>query len=202
MAPEAEAAETAPAESPAASSKPVAKNKRGRKKKASQPDEPTPSVNEPLPTVEEPRNLPIAPGEAEIAKPVPATKRKRGRTRKSEAVANATTRGETQDEPERQEQQPANETAQPLSEVPPNSQHLASQARAREDGKENAAAGGDVNKDGGIDAETRPPLQEEPEAKQQKSGKQAGPPQKVQYRVGLSKRSRIAPLLKIVRKQV
>ncbi|KAK3293336.1 uncharacterized protein B0H64DRAFT_476882 [Chaetomium fimeti] len=184
-----------PAEVPATTPKPTAKNKRGRKKKGVKTQEPALEPNEPTQAAEaEPESVS---GTAEVTEP-PA-KRKRGRPRKSEVP-------KPQPEPENEpEQQPyeeagleaeANTALQPLSEMDRNSKPSPEvpaadvEDGAVEDSKENDPA---VVKD--AVAKDKSTEKEKQAAKDVKSG-----PQKVQYRVGLSKRSRIAPLLKCLKK--
>jgi hypothetical protein len=166
-------------ESPAAAPPaPTQKKKPGRKKKGSKPKQPTPPVEtdpDPEPAAEP----------AEVAEP-PAT-RKRGRPRKSEPTKPAP--AEPQVEADISNNPPS---PQPLSEVPGNSQsHSVADT--------NSNGGGDSKGDG----LSSPAVVTEPAIKkgmEKEKVTQNQKDQKVQYRVGLSKRSRIAPLLKFVKK--
>ncbi|KAH6622924.1 hypothetical protein F5144DRAFT_345513 [Chaetomium tenue] len=179
-----------------AAPKPTAKSKRGRKKKGAKTQEPAPEPDGPTPAAEaEPEPVPEP---AETTKP--PSKRKRGRPRKSEI---SKPQPEPENEPEQQPYEEAEVEAesnaaglQPLFEVDRNAQPDPEVAATDADGsyvgdsKENdpTVAKGAVAKD-------KPTEKEKQAAKDVKSG-----PQKVQYRVGLSKRSRIAPLLKCLKK--
>jgi hypothetical protein len=184
-------------EVPATAPKPTAKSKRGRKKKSAKTQEPAPEPDEPIQIAEaEPEPAPELPEATE-----PPAKRKRGRPRKV-AVAKPQPEPEPENEPEQQpyeETEPEAETStglQPLFEVDhnshPNPEVAAADTESGDvgDSKENDLA---VAKD--IVAKDKPTEKEKQAAKDVKSG-----PQKVQYRVGLSKRSRIAPLLKCLKK--
>ena len=199
-APEPEIIDLDSIESPTAPTpKPTQKKKPGRKKKGAKTKEATPPAD---------ANSEPIPGPAEV--PEPPAKRKRGRPRKSETKKPA-------DEPasdtvEEVQADVADDASlpQPLSEVPHNLQpsgHSKFDTTAgtdRDDG-----VGTKENKEG------PPPVVAEAEAKGDDSkatsttkekGKEKEKPgattqnQKVQYRVGLSKRSRIAPLLKSLKK--
>ncbi|KAH6847977.1 hypothetical protein B0I37DRAFT_376335 [Chaetomium sp. MPI-CAGE-AT-0009] len=193
--PEVEPIDVEATEVPATTPKPTAKNKRGRKKKGAKTQEPALESDKPTQAAEaEPEPVPEP---AEITEP-PA-KRKRGRPRKSET---SKPQPEPEIEPEQQSYEEAgpeaetNTAVQPLSEVDRNSQPSPEVAAADTkggalgDSKENDAA---VAKDAAVKG--KPTEKEKQAAKDVKSG-----PQKVQYRVGLSKRSRIAPLLKCLKK--
>lgn len=193
--PEVEPIDIETTEVPATAPKPTAKSKRGRKKKGAKTQEPAPEPDGPTQAAETEPEPVLKP--AEVTEP-PA-KRKRGRPRKSEIPK---PQPEPENEPEQQpygEAEPeveTNTTLHPLSEVDhnshPNPEVVAAdiEGGAASDGKENDLA---VAKDTG--AKDKPTEKEKQAAKDFKSG-----PQKVQYRVGLSKRSRIAPLLKFLKK--
>jgi hypothetical protein len=184
-------------EVPATVPKPTAKSKRGRKKKSAKTQEPAPEPDEPIQIAEaEPEPAPELPEATE-----PPAKRKRGRPRKS-AVTKPQPEPEPENEPELQPYEGAepeaetNTALQPLPEVGHNS-HPSPEGAASDmesggvdDRKENDLA---VAKD--TVAKDKPTEKEKQAAKDLKTG-----PQKVQYRVGLSKRSRIAPLLKCLKK--
>lgn len=193
-------------------SNPPPKNKRGRKKKDPKP---TPDLREPPP--EAPALEPLAEPTDPTDIPEPPTKRKRGRPRKADTPST-----KPQAEPIVIDYEPEQDTPhnhhQPLSETNPNSQP----SRAPEDSVPLCVTGADEGKENGglevvaaakddapvrktegkgtereIDKETE--KEKQPAAgKDGKAGGGAG--QKVQYRVGLSKRSRIAPLLKCLKK--
>lgn len=182
-------------ETPATAPKPTAKSKRGRKKKGAKTQEHAPEPDEPTQAAEtEPEPVPEP---AETTKP--PSKRKRGRPRKSEV---SKPQPEPENEPERQpyEEAEANTAEpQPLFEVDRNSQPspeiAATYAGGSDvgDSKENVPV---TAKDAVVkDKPTEKEKQAAKDLKDLKSG-----PQKVQYRVGLSKRSRIAPLLKCLKK--
>jgi hypothetical protein len=188
--PEAEPLDVETVEAPLTTRKPVPKGKRGRKKKGAKTQEPAPELEEPIQTAEtEPA---LAPEPVEDTEP-PA-KRKRGRPRKSGAA-------KPQPEPEYEPQQQPSEEAQPdvdintapqpLSEVDHNSQP--SPAVATDVGDGDTA---------GDSKENELPVVKDAVVKEKatKKEKQAAKDVKVQYRVGLSKKTRIAPLLKCLKK--
>ncbi len=190
----------------------TAKGKRGRKKKVSKPDESMSNFTE----------QPLAEVNPSPAEPTePPTKRKRGRPRKSEPDPQFT---KTQIQPtdDEAEQSPTNNkqaeteaephtTPQPLSQIHPNPQPNSEAAIANggdsgEAGKENEAleldaAVKDTAADSGGKTKEKKEKEKQGAIKDVKtSGGQK--PAVVQYRVGLSKRSRIAPLLKSLKKPV
>ncbi|KAK4151214.1 hypothetical protein C8A00DRAFT_17363 [Chaetomidium leptoderma] len=184
--PEAEPIDVELIEAPTETPKPPAKGKRGRKKKGSKAEdaEPTPPVEaEPEPT-------------SEVTEP-PPTQRKRGRPRKAET---AKPQLEPVDEPELQatEVEPDAAPQQPLCEVPDNSRPNSAAGPGRDD---STVVGRDSKEN------ELPVAADKGKAKEKETEKQAvkevkSGVQKVQYRVGLSKRSRIAPLLKSLKKPV
>ncbi len=187
----------------------TAKGKRGRKKKVSKPDESMSNLTEPPPT--EPNPSPAEPTE-------PPTKRKRGRSRKSEPEPQSTKiqteliddgleHHLTNDKQAETEAEP-HPTSSPLSQIHPNPQPSPEAAIATDGGsgvggKENetlelGAVAKDTAAGGGKTKEKKEKGKQEviKDAKIGIGQKPAG----VQYRVGLSKRSRIAPLLKSLKK--
>jgi hypothetical protein len=212
---------------PTETPKPAAKGKRGRKKKGAKsqdvfetPEEAVDRItnllgdiqnhfsavsNEPAPA--EPDPQPARQLAEEV--PEPPSKRKRGRPRKFE-TAKPQTEPMQQEPPKQQpvgQVQPpaeADATAQPLSELSRNSQPD-DPTEGAEKGDEGANTANKENNSPVKDVE----VSEEPKGKekQKEEGKQAVKDvkpgvQKMQYRVGLSKRSRIAPLLKSLKKPV
>lgn len=183
-----------------ATPKPTAKGKRGRKKKGSKPVEPAPDLNEPTPAEPEPE--PAA--DPVEASELPA-KRKRGRPRRSEAPKfQVGTRDEQQPE-----QQPTEEAqAEALSEVNYNSQPGSAAGKkehdigdAAQDCRENGPPVAKEATDTDNDTKGREKDKQVAVGKDVKAGGGGGA-QTVRYRVGLSKRSRIAPLLKCLKKPV
>ncbi|KAK3304476.1 uncharacterized protein B0T15DRAFT_536619 [Chaetomium strumarium] len=213
--PDIEATNAEGLETPISPPKAVPK-KRGRKRKASRADAPPPETDTPTPLGE--AEAEPAPAPTETAGP-PA-KRKRGRPRKSNVTqAQAESpeepgqqhaegaRGETETDTALQPPPPSPPPPTlPLSEVSRNSQpKQQSESLPDADAKGNSDSGGEskendvsraMHEPATTDAKTK-----EPEQKQAKLGV-LNAPQKVQYRVGLSKRSRIAPLLKSLKKPV
>ncbi|KAK4242158.1 hypothetical protein C8A03DRAFT_11575 [Achaetomium macrosporum] len=195
-----------PVETPISPPKAVPK-KRGRKKKASQTDEPPRDTDQPTPAEAEP-----APAPTETAEP-PA-KRKRGRPRKSDT---AKSQVELAEEPEQQHAGDVQGEAEtdvsphppqrPLSEVSRNSQPTSQpELLPAAVAKDNSDSGGE-GKENDVSSTTQGPVTKDAKTKEDTDQKQPklgilNPPQKVQYRVGLSKRSRIAPLLKSLKKPV
>lgn len=179
----------------------TAKGKRGRKKKAPKSQALIPEPREPTPPAEaipEPEIIPI-----ESPEPPPAiAKRKRGRPGKSKVAPPPFEVEEPQQPAEEAEGDGANNTvSHPLSPIHPNS---------RPDQADNTA-GGDGNSEGNAAPEAVvDDMKVKDKAKEREMEKQTGKDaktagsgvQKVQYRVGLSKRSRIAPLLKSLKKPV
>lgn len=211
--PEADPADAGATEKREPASKPAAKGKRGRKKKdsksqaaAAEPDEPAQAgVSAPAET---------APEAAETAEP-PA-KRKRGRLRKSEASKPQPEPG-SEEEQTREQEQPKEDAGsefkvhtapQPLAEV----DHQKSQPDAKVAVLEPGNTVGKVEPD---EKENKITVETDASAaavaatatdKMVKEEKQAIKDvikptlPKVPYRVGLSKRTRIAPLLKSLKK--
>ncbi|KAL2260459.1 hypothetical protein VTK26DRAFT_5517 [Humicola hyalothermophila] len=200
-------------ESPVApTSKSTQKKRPGRPKKGAKSKEPAPPANaDPEPIVEP----------AEVAEP--AAKRKRGRPRKSEANEPTSADKPAADSTKEVEHESADKAAtpQPLSEVPRNSQtsvppkdpNPAADADrdGSDDSKENdsrglpsavseAAAGKGVDDDNNKAANSRKEKEKEKEAEIQTGVAAYKTTPKVHYRVGLSRRSRIAPLLKSLKK--
>ncbi|KAL2135604.1 hypothetical protein VTI74DRAFT_7751 [Chaetomium olivicolor] len=198
---EREPVEAGPMEKPGPPPKPAAKGRRGRKKKGSKSEEPQPEPSEAAHPVE------LAP---EPAAPVEASaKRKRGRARRAEIAK------PQPGEPQEQEQSAAevhteveNVTdPEPLSELPRNSQPTSPPQRHASPNPRDNGNG----QDGGASKENDLPAVEKPATKEVKAkaleqkpakGSILGQPGKVQYRVGLSRMSRIAPLLKSLKKPV
>jgi hypothetical protein len=198
-----------------------AKGKRGRKKKGAkshnlleQPEEAVEHISnlfgdnqdhssanssEPVPAEVDPQPAP-QPAEA----PEPPAKRKRGRPRKSE-TAKPQPEPMDQESPDQQHaghvQPPveADATAQPLSELSHNFQPDDPSEGAK--GDEDANTANKENKSAVDDVEVSEKSKEKEKEKQVVKDVKPGV-QKVQYRVGLSKRSRIAPLLKSLKKPV
>lgn len=208
-----------PNEQPSNPAPPAATNqkKRGRKKKTSQTQESPPNTHHPTPQAAE--ACPEPPSE-----PVqPSTKRKRGRPRKSDPGPEAATASIP---PQAQPYAEADASAdqQPLSELPYNSQPQSEpqppdvkKEKGGDDGetKENTqppatevdikhAANtkdeGDEKREKQEPKQNGKPVSTKPSVVGTAKQDQKGPPQKVRYRVGLSKRSRIAPLLKSLKK--
>jgi hypothetical protein len=183
-------------------------NKRGRKKKASQTDKPPPPEKDTSAPLGEAEAEP-APAPTETAEP-PA-KRKRGRPRRSDVAQAQAERSEDlgQQHPEGGQGETEADTAlqppRPLSKASHNSRPKQPQEPLPDAG----AQGNSDNRGGGSKendisrAIPEPVIQDlktkDPDPKQVKLGV-LNPPQKVGYRVGLSKRSRIAPLLKSLKK--
>ncbi len=190
----------------------TAKGKRGRKKKVSRPDESMSDLTEQPPTE-------ANPSPAKFTEP-PA-KRKRGRPRKSEPEPQSTnTQPEPMDDEAEQHltnNKQAETEAEPHTNPPPlsqkhlNPQHnpeaaIANGGDSADAGKENEtlesyAAAMEIAADSGGKAKEK---KEKEKQGAIKDAKTAGgqKPAVVQYRVGLSKRSRIAPLLKSLKKPV
>ncbi|KAL2185337.1 hypothetical protein L209DRAFT_712676 [Thermothelomyces heterothallicus CBS 203.75] len=186
--------------------KPAAKGKKGKKRKGSRTQAAAPEPDEPVQTgLVAPAET--SPGAAETAEP-PA-KRKRGRPRKSDS-------SKPQPEPESEEQGPeqqpekdagpepeAHTAPQPLAEVDHHNSQPVQKVAASDAGdairetesgeKENEVA---VEKDAA--ATDKVAEKEKQQAAKDNIIKPAPP--KVQYRVGLSRRTRIAPLLKSLKK--
>ncbi|KAK4226992.1 hypothetical protein QBC38DRAFT_479015 [Podospora fimiseda] len=170
---------------------PAAKKKRGRKKKDPTPVEPVPQLEEPsfeTPVVEEAEE--------------PPSKKRRGRPRRSE-VAKAPT-PEVESEPVEPE---------PLARAPRNTQRgrkKKTEEEKEEEQEEEAykpepGPGDDVkeNKKQEMKPVEQPVTktkEEKKPAKEKTAADVIAATNKVQYRVGLSKRSRIAPLLKSLKK--
>ena len=190
----------------------TAKGKRGRKKKVSKPDESMSNFTE----------QPLAEVNPSPAEPTePPTKRKRGRPRKSEPEPQSTnTQPEPMDDEAEQHltnNKQAETEAEPHTNPPPlsqkhlNPQHnpeaaIANGGDSADAGKENEtlesyAAAMEIAADSGGKAKEK---KEKEKQGAIKDAKTAGgqKPAVVQYRVGLSKRSRIAPLLKSLKKPV
>jgi hypothetical protein len=170
---------------------PPTQKKRGRKRKDIKSRDSTPEIGDPSSLGE---NIP----EPAIEQPEPSEKRRRGRPRKAE-TSNQAPSVPTHPEPE-----PLAE-ARALSELPHNSQsgsqpHNVKSEGGDGEGKENGPAAATP------DVETVKMAKMASDTKDK--GKEKAPKQdpnqklqlKVQYRVGLSKRSRIAPLLKSLKK--
>jgi hypothetical protein len=197
--PEIEPIDVEAAEVPISTPKPPAKGKRGRKKKGSKPAEPASEINEQTPAEPEPE-----PAAALIEAPEPPAKRRRGRPRRSEA---AKLQAEPEDE-QLSEQQPTEEAqAETLSELNRNSQPGAAAdptgngiGDANPDSKENSPPAAKEITDTETDTKGREKDKQAAAGKDVKGG--TGSAQTVRYRVGLSKRSRIAPLLKCLKKPV
>lgn len=190
---------------------PTTQKKRGRKKKAAEAQEPPPDPHNPAPPATD--DIPVpTPEPAE-----PPAKRKRGRPRKSDTAAKAAEATAITPPPEAQPQ-PESEAGteqQTLSELPPNS-HSQTESLQPSSAKSNSGGEDKENTqpreaDMRQAAETRDEGKEDGDGKAQKQELNAKPgapaktqdlkvPQKVQYRVGLSRRSRIAPLLKSLKK--
>lgn len=193
-------------EVPTATPKPTAKGKRGQKKKGKKSQEPAPDLIEPTP----PTQINPEPAAAPSGTTEHLTKRKRGRPRKPEV---SKPQVEHTDEQE-QVQQPTEEDAQaqtteaaeedtppqPLSELHHNSQPC-SAAGAKEYETRDADQNSKENNSVPASKEGTGPDTKSKGKDVQAVGKdlKAGV-QKVRYRVGLSKRSRIAPLLKCLKK--
>ena len=186
-----------PVSAPSPPPDPPAKGKRGRKKKESKLDEPTPTFPE--------EEVEADPEPVETTEP--AAKRKRGRPRKSEPVK--TTQPEPIDDGEPAQDEEVlrlDAEPEPLSDIHPNFQPSPAAATGTDangtGGKENGAlgaVGGEETASPGGKAKEKG----KEEGKEKGKGKQdakIGGPKTVQYRVGLSKRSRIAPLLKSLKK--
>jgi hypothetical protein len=189
------------AEVPMTTPKPPAKGKRGRKKKGSKPAEPAPELNEPTPAEPEPEPA-AAPVEALV--PEPPAKRRRGRPRRSEA---AKLQAEPEDEQLPEQQLTEEAQAETLSELNHNSQPGAAAdpegndiGDANPDSKENSPPAAKGITDTETDTKGREKDKQAAAGKDVKAG--TGGAQTVRYRVGLSKRSRIAPLLKCLKKPV
>ncbi|GAB1313099.1 AT hook domain-containing protein [Madurella fahalii] len=195
--------------------------KRGRKKKATQTQEPPLNPLDPTPQAAEVCSEPAP-------EPVrPPAKRKRGRPRKPEPTPKVTAASASPLAHSPQEQpypEPeASGEQQPLSELPHNSQPqpgsqsldlMRDNGGDDDESKENTPpAAPEMNIKHVVDNQDKGNVKEEKEEQKHeepistKPGvvgtakqDQKRPPQKVQYRVGLSKRSRIAPLLKSLKK--
>ncbi|KAK4040579.1 hypothetical protein C8A01DRAFT_15569 [Parachaetomium inaequale] len=192
--PEVETLNVEATEAPIAIPKPAPKGKRGRKKKGPKTQEPAPELEEPIQTAEAEPELAPEPSEATE----PPGKRKRGRPCKS---GTAKPQPEPEYEPSQQHTDEAQaevetDTApQPLSELDHNSQPSA--AVATKEG------GGDAigdTKENELPAAKEAAVKEKPTEKEKPAKDVKSGALKVQYRVGLSKRSRIAPLLKCLKK--
>ncbi|KAK4097137.1 hypothetical protein N658DRAFT_527274 [Parathielavia hyrcaniae] len=195
--PNTELTDVEPTEAPDDPPKPAVKNKRGRKKKKIKT--PAPILDHDEPAAAEATPHP-AQDLAEFQEP--PTRRKCGRPRKSEPA-------KPQPEPIEQgpEQQHAEEVQtevelgeapQPLSEVSRNSQPdpgAGGNDADRTNNKENGTPG--IN----VDVDELPKDKENEKQKQAAKDVKTGL-QKVRYRVGLSRTSRIAPLLKSLKKSV
>ncbi|KAK4130871.1 hypothetical protein BT67DRAFT_445188 [Trichocladium antarcticum] len=175
--PEVEAIDVDPIESPAAAPPaPTQRKKPARKKKGSKTKAATPPAEpEPAPATEP----------AEAAEP-PAT-RKRGRPRKPEAAAARSV-------------EPAADAE--AANTAPSPQPLSEFSRGHKSQPHPGAEEGDNNDDDDTKRNGLPPPHAvaEPVGKETEKTARNQTDQKVQYRVGLSKRSRIAPLLKFVKK--
>ena len=190
----------------------TAKAKKGRKKKTPKPDESTSNITELSPAEADPS--PAEPTE-------PPAKRKRGRPRKSEPEPQSTkTRPEsiedeleqhlTDDKQVETEAEP-HTTPSPLFQIHPNPQSshetaIVNGGGSGDGGKENEAleldaAAKDSAADSGVKTKEKKETEKQGAIKDAKTGG-GQKPAVVQYRVGLSKRSRIAPLLKSLKKPV
>lgn len=191
-------------ESPTAPTpKPTQKKKPGRKKKGTKPKEATPPAD---------ANSEPIPGPADV--PEPPAKRKRGRPRKSEAKKPTPADEPASDTVKDVQADVADDASlpQPLSEVPHNLQpsgHSKFDTTAgtdRDDGvgtKENKGDSPPVVAEAeakGNDSKATSTTKEKEKRKENEKPGATTQSQKVQYRVGLSKRSRIAPLLKSLKK--
>ncbi|KAL2160288.1 hypothetical protein VTH06DRAFT_1461 [Thermothelomyces fergusii] len=195
---------------------PAAKGKRGRKEKSSkrqpaaaEPDEPgQPGVVAPAETPPEAAAAEAEP--TETAEP-PAKRKKRGRPRKSEAGKPPAER-ESEEQIAKQQQQQPKTDAGPEQ---PEEARITPQPLAEAGGHHNSQPGPEVAaaRDGSGDAVGKTASEEKEnkaaaaEKAAEKETKQAAKdtlirpaPPKVPYRVGLSKRTRIAPLLKSLKK--
>ncbi|KAK4119958.1 hypothetical protein N657DRAFT_603548 [Parathielavia appendiculata] len=193
--------EVDPTKVPVDTQKPAAnKGKRGRKKKGAKTQGPTLDVDEPAAAEATPQREQKLAGLQE-----PPTKRKRGRPRGSEsAIPQA---GPVEQEPEQQHTEEVQTEAEPN--VAPQALSEASHNSQRDPA---AGAKGDEGADKTNNNENGPPANDvdvsgKPKEKEKEKEKQAARDvkpslQKVQYRVGLSKKSRIAPLLKSLKKPV
>ncbi|KAL2166322.1 hypothetical protein VTG60DRAFT_2929 [Thermothelomyces hinnuleus] len=173
--------------------KPAAKGKKGKKKKGSNTQAAAPEPDEPAQTgVVAPSET--SPETAETA--APPAKRKRGRPRKSDA-------SKPQPEPESEEQIPEQQPekdAGPESEPRSAPQPLAEvdHHNSQPDPKVAANDAGDTIRE--TESEEKENKVAEKEKQQTAKDIIKPAPRKVQYRVGLSKRTRIAPLLKSLKK--
>ncbi len=196
--PEPEAAATEVVEPPAS----TAKGKRGRKKKAAPKSQAIiPEPREPTPPTEPSSEPVIVP--VETPEPPPATaKRKRGRPGKSKTAPPPPEAEEPQQPTEQAEDDGVDNTvSRPLSELHPNSGPDQAENTAGDDEQSEEYAVPEVAVDEEMKVKDKT-KQQEKEKQLAKDTKAAGGAQKVQYRVGLSKRSRIAPLLKSLKKPV
>ncbi|KAL2016522.1 hypothetical protein VTK56DRAFT_3450 [Thermocarpiscus australiensis] len=187
---------------------PASKKNKGRKGKRTKAKEPIPDRKEPTPLAED--NPEPTAAAAEVSEP-PA-KRKRGRPRRSQTTEAAATQAQPQPVPalepaedvraDADAAEPNNNNApspQPLSEFSANSQPSAADTKANGGG--GGGGSGSDCKENVQPAE--PALKEATSTKEKKKQAVIKPGvlnQKVQYRVGLSKKSRIAPLLKSLKK--
>ncbi|KAK3905610.1 hypothetical protein C8A05DRAFT_12590 [Staphylotrichum tortipilum] len=196
--PEPEAVNPEVAEPPAS----TAKGKKGRKKKAPKPKATISDTRVRTPPAEaspEPDITPI-----ETLEPPPATaKRKRGRPSKAKAAQPVPEAEEPQQPAEQAELDGADNTVpHPLSQALPNSRpedEVETTTGLDEHSEENTTPEVAVEEE----AKVKDKIKDKEKGKQAtKDAKAAGGLQKVQYRVGLSKRSRIAPLLKSLKKPV
>ncbi|KAK4248640.1 hypothetical protein C7999DRAFT_13407 [Corynascus novoguineensis] len=186
-------------EIPAPTPKPAAKGKKGRKKKGAKTQSSAPELDEPIAAEEVAQKLATKP--AEVTEP-PAN-RKRGRARKSDPSTSQLEpeqKPEERPEKEKAESEPrARPASQPLAQADNNSQpnstlvsnDVSNTIKEREEKENNVVAEKPgVVRDTVTDNDKRA-------ARDVKVGLGA---QKPQYRVGLSKKTRIAPLLKCLKK--
>ncbi|KAK4165101.1 hypothetical protein QBC43DRAFT_316762 [Cladorrhinum sp. PSN259] len=191
--------EPAVIETTSAPQEPPAKNKRGRKKKE-------PTLAEPVAQLDEATVEPPAVVESEE----PPSKKRRGRPRKSD-VTTAPAPEPLPIEPEVIEEEPA---PKPLAEVSRNQQRGRKKAAVEDDEEEEEAHTPDAQEDDEVKKNKKQEQEKlekqataEPVVKKKEkpaASKTAADfiaaTNKVQYRVGLSKKSRIAPLLKSLKK--
>ncbi|KAH6621248.1 hypothetical protein B0J18DRAFT_221662 [Chaetomium sp. MPI-SDFR-AT-0129] len=195
--PNTEPADTEPIELPEETAKPATKGKRGRKKKGAKARQaPPPQLDEPVP-IEEAETKPEP-----VKDPEPPAKGKRGRPNKIKPKAKSAAEVPPSDESDAE--------AEPEVDIPDTAPQVLSEGDTNRPPSPTTTARGDTSDAPGESKENKAPPTKDVETPKDKLAEKAEKTvikdlkpsaQKVRYRVGLSKRSHIAPLLKCLKKQ-
>ncbi|KAK4144120.1 uncharacterized protein C8A04DRAFT_36950 [Dichotomopilus funicola] len=187
-----EPADAEPIEPPEETAKPAAKGKKGRKKKGSKAQQaPPPELDEPVPTKSEP-----------VKDTQPPVKGKQGRQNKTKPKVKSTAEVPPSDESDAE--------AEAEVDIPDTAPQILSEGDTNRPPSPTTTARGDTSDAPGESKENKAPPTKDVETPKDKLAEKAEKStvkdvkpsaQKVRYRVGLSKRSHIAPLLKCLKKQ-